>query len=240
MRVEHSAYLRVPIDWLYSVYHYLLRRLHRPLLLAGLSGHSRRQVARDRPGQGRRMTHADQPLCPLRHRPSSCSGPLGLPIGHSMIVASIFYLLMAGLDLGTAAEQMLNGLFNSYVLLAVPLFILAADLMNVGSAHRPALAILSRSGRPFPRRPRPRQRGRQHDFCRHVGFGDRRRRRHRPHHHRHDDQRRPLSDRLCRRDHGLGRHHRADRSAVDSDGRSTRWSRTRRSAICSSAASSRA
>jgi len=60
-------------------------------------------------------------------------GALGLPIGHSMIVASVFYLLISGLDLGTAAEQILNGLFNSYVLLAIPLFILAADLMNVGS-----------------------------------------------------------------------------------------------------------
>lgn len=58
---------------------------------------------------------------------------LGLPIGHSMIVASSLYLLLAGLDLGTVAEQLLNGLFNSYVLLAVPLFILAADLMNIGS-----------------------------------------------------------------------------------------------------------
>ena len=58
---------------------------------------------------------------------------LGLPIGLSMIGASIFYLLVAGLDLATAAEQLLNGLFNSYVLLAVPLFILAADLMNMGS-----------------------------------------------------------------------------------------------------------
>ncbi len=60
-------------------------------------------------------------------------GVLGLPIGHSMIVASIFYLLLTGGDLGTAAEQILNGLFNSYVLLAIPLFILAADLMNIGS-----------------------------------------------------------------------------------------------------------
>ena len=58
---------------------------------------------------------------------------LGLPIGLSMIGASILYLLLAGLDPGTAAEQILNGLFNSYVLLAVPLFILAADLMNTGS-----------------------------------------------------------------------------------------------------------
>lgn len=58
---------------------------------------------------------------------------IGLPIGLSMIGASIFYLFAAHLDPGTAAEQILNGLFNSYVLLAVPLFILAADLMNTGS-----------------------------------------------------------------------------------------------------------
>jgi C4-dicarboxylate transporter, DctM subunit len=50
-----------------------------------------------------------------------------------MIGASILYLFVAHLDPGTAAEQILNGLFNSYVLLAVPLFILAADLMNTGS-----------------------------------------------------------------------------------------------------------
>ena len=60
-------------------------------------------------------------------------GAFGLPIGHSMIAGSIFYLLVTGNDLGTAAEQILNGLFNSYVLLAIPLFILAADLMNIGS-----------------------------------------------------------------------------------------------------------
>ena len=58
---------------------------------------------------------------------------LGLPIGHAMIASSILYLLLTGLDPGTAAEQILNGLFNSYVLLAIPLFILAADLMNIGS-----------------------------------------------------------------------------------------------------------
>ncbi len=60
-------------------------------------------------------------------------GTFGLPIGHAMIVSSIVYMFLAGVDPGTAAEQILNGLFNSYVLLAIPLFILAADLMNIGS-----------------------------------------------------------------------------------------------------------
>ncbi len=58
-------------------------------------------------------------------------GLLGLPIGHSMIAGSIVYLLLANLDLGTSAEQILNGLYNSYVLLAVPLFLFSAELMNV-------------------------------------------------------------------------------------------------------------
>lgn len=58
---------------------------------------------------------------------------LGLPIGHSMIAGSILYLYLAGLDMGTAAEQLLNGMYTSYVLLAVPLFILSAEIMNSGS-----------------------------------------------------------------------------------------------------------
>ncbi len=58
---------------------------------------------------------------------------LGLPIGHSMIAGSILYLLLANLDLATAAEQMLNGMYANYIILAVPLFILAAELMNIGS-----------------------------------------------------------------------------------------------------------
>ena len=57
----------------------------------------------------------------------------GLPIGHAMIGGSILYLYLADLDMGTAAEQLLNGMYTSYILLAVPLFIFAAELMNSGS-----------------------------------------------------------------------------------------------------------
>ncbi len=58
---------------------------------------------------------------------------LGLPIGHAMIAGSILYLFMAGLDMGTAAEQLLNGMYSNYIILSVPLFILAAEFMNIGS-----------------------------------------------------------------------------------------------------------
>jgi tripartite ATP-independent transporter DctM subunit len=56
----------------------------------------------------------------------------GMPVAYAMFVVSIAYLLFTGADTGLFAEQMLNGLFDSFVLLAVPLFILAANLMNVG------------------------------------------------------------------------------------------------------------
>ena len=58
---------------------------------------------------------------------------VGLPIGHAMLASSVFYLLLQGQDMSIAFEQMLTGLYGSYVLLAIPLFIFAADLMNVGS-----------------------------------------------------------------------------------------------------------
>lgn len=58
---------------------------------------------------------------------------LRAPIGFSMLASGIAYLIVKRQDLGLAAEQVLNGLYNSYVLLAVPLFILAANLMNAGT-----------------------------------------------------------------------------------------------------------
>ncbi len=58
---------------------------------------------------------------------------LGLPVGHAMIGGSILYLYLKGMDMGTAAEQLLNGMYTSVLLLAIPLFILAAEFMSTGS-----------------------------------------------------------------------------------------------------------
>jgi C4-dicarboxylate transporter, DctM subunit len=65
---------------------------------------------------------------------------LGLPIGLSMIAGSILYLFMSGLDMGIAAEQLLNRMYSNYIILAVPLFILAAEFMNTGSLSDRLLA----------------------------------------------------------------------------------------------------
>ncbi len=58
---------------------------------------------------------------------------LRMPIGFSMLMSGVAYLICKGQDLGMVAEQVSNGLYNSYVLLAVPLFVFAANLMNAGT-----------------------------------------------------------------------------------------------------------
>jgi len=50
-----------------------------------------------------------------------------------MIVAAIVYLAVKGQDLGLAAEQIIQGLYDGFIILAVPLFIVAANIMNAGT-----------------------------------------------------------------------------------------------------------
>jgi tripartite ATP-independent transporter DctM subunit len=54
----------------------------------------------------------------------------GMPIGHAMLLCGIVYLLLTGQDLAIVATQSLNGMYSSFVLMSVPLFILSADIMN--------------------------------------------------------------------------------------------------------------
>ncbi len=58
---------------------------------------------------------------------------LGVPVGLAMIGGSVLYLYLKGMDMGAAAEQLLNGTYSSFLLLAIPLFILAATIMSNGS-----------------------------------------------------------------------------------------------------------
>lgn len=66
---------------------------------------------------------------------------LRAPISFGMLAGGIAYLVTKGQDIGLMAEQVLNGLYNSYVLLAVPLFILAASIMNAGAISEKLFAM---------------------------------------------------------------------------------------------------
>ena len=199
MKVQSTAYLDIRFDWLFSIYVDLRRRRAGPLRLDPLVGAARPRTRGVRPDQGelRGMSLAD-PFT-LSIVAIVALSLLGLPIGHAMIGGSILYLWLAGLDMGTAAEQLLNGMYTSYILLAVPLFIFAAELMNSGTHDRAAAAFLRRAGRPLPRRPRAGQRRAEHHLRRHVGLGDRRRRRHRQDDADDDDERRQVHAELRRR-----------------------------------------
>src|SRR5215468_12547207 len=68
---------------------------------------------------------------------------IGMPIGFAMLASAFLYLLLNGQDMGLVAFQSLNGLFRSFVLLAVPLFIVAADVMNAGTINERLLKFAS-------------------------------------------------------------------------------------------------
>jgi tripartite ATP-independent transporter DctM subunit len=63
------------------------------------------------------------------------------PIGLAMIAGGIAYLGASGRDMGLAAEQILNSLFGSFVLIAVPMFIFAANVMNAGALSERLYAL---------------------------------------------------------------------------------------------------
>jgi len=58
---------------------------------------------------------------------------IGMPIAFAMIVSAVVYLAIAGQDLALASEQLIQSVYDSFVLLAVPLFIVAANIMNAGA-----------------------------------------------------------------------------------------------------------
>jgi tripartite ATP-independent transporter DctM subunit len=66
---------------------------------------------------------------------------IGAPVAHAMIVAAIAYLALSGQDMGLAAEQVIQSIYDSFVILAVPLFIVAANIMNEGAISERLLAF---------------------------------------------------------------------------------------------------
>lgn len=53
-----------------------------------------------------------------------------IPLAYGMMAAGIVYLVASGTDLGLFAQVTMNGLYSKFVLLAVPLFIFMAQIMN--------------------------------------------------------------------------------------------------------------
>ncbi len=58
---------------------------------------------------------------------------IGVPIAYAIIVASMAYVAAAGQSIGIVGKTLVDGIYQSFLLLAVPLFIVAANIMNAGT-----------------------------------------------------------------------------------------------------------
>ncbi|RYH10177.1 TRAP transporter large permease [Tropicimonas sp. IMCC6043] len=58
---------------------------------------------------------------------------IGAPIAYAILVGALVYLGVSGQGIGVAGKVLLDGLYSGFVLLAVPLFIVAANIMNAGT-----------------------------------------------------------------------------------------------------------
>jgi len=58
---------------------------------------------------------------------------IGLPVAYSILIAAFVYLGVNGQGVGIAGKVLMDGLYQSFILLAVPLFIVAANIMNAGT-----------------------------------------------------------------------------------------------------------
>jgi len=66
---------------------------------------------------------------------------LGAPLGHAMLAAGFVYLIATHQDVGLVVDQTMNGLYNSYLLIAVPMFIFVANVMNASGVIERLLAF---------------------------------------------------------------------------------------------------
>ncbi|MER0236700.1 TRAP transporter large permease [Fulvimarina sp. MAC8] len=58
---------------------------------------------------------------------------MGAPVAYAIMIGSFVYLYAAGQSIGVAGKVLMDGLYQSFILLAVPLFIVAANIMNAGT-----------------------------------------------------------------------------------------------------------
>ncbi len=58
---------------------------------------------------------------------------IGTPVAYAILVGVLVYLGVSGQDLAIAGTTMVQRLFDGFLLLAVPLFIASANIMNAGS-----------------------------------------------------------------------------------------------------------
>ena len=147
MKVQRTAYLHIRFDWLFSIYIlFAVAAIVRYLWIGWRAAVRRATGRREADNGGVGPMNFASPFS-ISIVAITALALFGLPIGYAMIAGSILYLMLVGQDLGTVAEQLLNGMYQSWILLAVPLFILAAEIMNSGTMTERLLRFCEAHGR---------------------------------------------------------------------------------------------
>ena len=79
---------------------------------------------------------------------------LGVPIAFAIGASTLYALYQSGVPLMVVTQQMFQGI-NSFALVAIPMFILAGDLMAQGKVRFCTKSWLASNGRCTPRIPSP-------------------------------------------------------------------------------------
>ncbi|WP_375255047.1 TRAP transporter large permease [Yoonia sp.] len=58
---------------------------------------------------------------------------IGMPIAYAIILAAMVYMISSGTSVGLVGKTLVDGIYQSFLLLAVPLFIVASNIMNAGT-----------------------------------------------------------------------------------------------------------
>jgi tripartite ATP-independent transporter DctM subunit len=66
---------------------------------------------------------------------------IGVPIAYAIIAAAMAYMLSTGTSVGIVGKTLVDGIYGSFLLLAVPLFIVASNILNAGSISDRLLAF---------------------------------------------------------------------------------------------------
>jgi len=56
-----------------------------------------------------------------------------IPIPLGFFVSTVLYMLLSGIDVAIASESIVSNLYSRYIVIAVPLFIFSANIMNAGA-----------------------------------------------------------------------------------------------------------
>ena len=96
---------------------------------------------------------------------------IGVPVAFSLIICGIALMAWLGIyDSQIVAQKILDGADN-FVLLAIPFFLLAGELMNAGGLSQADRQLRAGADRPPPRRPRLRRHRRRDHHGVAVGLG---------------------------------------------------------------------